>query len=235
MHVRVEIVHLGVADFGEERERTRSVRPRRVELDGGCGAAADDDDGAVGEDLVSGVPAAGEELGGVELLPVAGRKSVIEGAGAESADLLEAVLVAAGLEKSAVGEELAGGAPGVGLDLERAELAGGGVEVDGVRVAVQLGEELIGGVDAAARRRELQPGRADVGAVEQHHRSEARDGAVHGRDAGVLHQQLPCPWKLLGGGGGEEESCGQAQALQCGGHGGRSRGERMEGSGVIDV
>lgn len=46
----------------------------------------------------------------------------------EFSDFFEAVEVAAGLEKCAIGEELAGGAPGVGEDHQGSDLIGNWVE-----------------------------------------------------------------------------------------------------------
>ncbi|RDX70569.1 hypothetical protein CR513_50177, partial [Mucuna pruriens] len=65
-------------------------------------AAADDDDVAVWEDLVGGIPAAGGEVGAGDFVPVA---CVAAGAGGEGAELGVAVVEAAGLEESAGGEE----------------------------------------------------------------------------------------------------------------------------------
>ena len=82
------------------------------EFDSVGAASADYDDRTVREDLVGGVPSALGQYDVVELFPIT--RSVV--ARGEFADLFEAVEVAAGLEEGAVGEELAGGAPGVGED-----------------------------------------------------------------------------------------------------------------------
>lgn len=108
----------------------------REELVVELAAAADDDDSAVREELVGGVPAAGGEIGG-GFGPV--------GVGGEETNGVVAVVEATGLEEGGVGEEGAGGTPGVGKDGERMERKGREVEEDGVGGAVG-GESEVGRV-----------------------------------------------------------------------------------------
>lgn len=165
MQERVKIVLFTRVRVTREAQESEVVKRRRVasgdEFIGEGVASSDDDDSSVGEDLVGGVPARGGEILG-EFEPVA---EVVLWAGGEGAELVVAVVEAAGLEERAVGGEGAGGAPCVGLDGERAESVGGEVVEDGVGGAVEF-EGHVTGVEAAAAVGEGDVGWAEVGAVE---------------------------------------------------------------------
>lgn len=125
MEERVQVaLRLAVVRLNQEREledRGGRVMVSGEELAGELAAAADDDDSAVREDLVGRVPAADGQVGGL-LHPIG------EGGGRKETDCAVAALETSGLEEGAVGEESAGGAPGVGEDRERADGGGGEVE-----------------------------------------------------------------------------------------------------------
>lgn len=74
---------------------------------------------------------------------------------------------------------MAGGAPGIGEDGERAEGEGGGIEEGGVGCAVAVGEGAVGGVEAAVTGGEVELGGTDVGSVEKDDGAEVGDGSVH--------------------------------------------------------
>ena len=95
------------------------------------------------------------------------------------------------MHQSAVRRELARGAPGVGEDGEWAYRVGAGVEHHGMRTAVML-EGAVVRVVAAVATGEIDLGQADVGAVEEDRGVVVRDRRVHGRDSGVVQQELPC-------------------------------------------
>ena len=105
-------------------------------------------------------------------------------------DALDAVVVAARLHEGAIGEELAGAAPGVGLDEERADGVVGGVEHERVRGAVVLGAQvaLVVAADAVGKADERRP---DVGPVQEQHLPRVRHRRVHARDPHVLVQHRP--------------------------------------------
>lgn len=178
------------------------------ELIGERGTTADDDDATVGEDLIGGVPAAVGEGDG-ELDPVA----LVVVAGGEGAELVMAVVEAAGLEKGAVGDDGGRGAPGVGLDGEGAERVGGEVVEDRVGGAVEL-EGHIAGVVAAATVGEGDVGGAEVGAVEDDDPVVAHDLHVHGRDADAALKEEPVAASRGGGGGGGGGGCKRRRQRQ---------------------
>lgn len=139
VNVGIKIVHLIVFDFVKKREIYSTIFPRRIEFYARGSSAADDDDGAVRQNLIRGVPSALGELNIFKFLPITTERSRVGRSSdtrSELADFLEAVEVAAGVEEGAVGEELAGGAPGVGEDHEGSDGVGGEVEEDGVSVTV---------------------------------------------------------------------------------------------------
>lgn len=96
----------------------------------------------------------------------------------ELADFPDAVEVAACLEEGAVGEELAGGAPGVGEDHEGSDGVGGEVEEDGVSVTVFFQNGVVWVVAAAVGREELARW-ANVGSVQEDYSVEVGHSSVH--------------------------------------------------------
>lgn len=118
MHERIEIVFFKwVSGLHQEREVyvVSLLRILGVEFIGEEPSSTDDDDSAIGDNLVARIPSPVLERAR-ELNPIA--RIVITGG--ESANHAFTFSVTAGLDESAVGVEGAGGAPGVGEDEKRA-------------------------------------------------------------------------------------------------------------------
>jgi len=163
----------------EERQRRRVVVREVLEVE--LPAAAEDEDAAVGEDHVGGVPPPrGEERG--ELDPARGR-------GEEPRDAVAAG-EAAGLEERAVGEQGTRGAPWVGGERVRVEHVGAEVQEHRVRRAVG-GAAVVGGGRARRLRGEGDVGRTRVGAVEHEDEVTREQLHVHRRHADARVEELP--------------------------------------------
>lgn len=189
MNVRIQIIQLLVFNFTEKRKMYGATFSRRKELHAWGGSAADNNDRTVGQYLIGGVPPALGELNVLKLLPVTNGRRVTRN---KLTEFAKAVEVAAGLDEGTIGEELAGGAPGVGEDGEGAEGVSLKVEENRVSITVSFQNRVIL-VIATVVSGEAYPGRTDVGTVEEHDGVEAGDGGVHGSYAGIGDEEFPRP------------------------------------------
>lgn len=173
------------AEIVELRKRPVVGRRRRLgkELVGKSQPPSDNDDPAVRQDLVRGVPPPLPELP-AQLRPV-GAEVV---ARPELTDPTNAVSVTAGLDENSVSVDGAGGAPRVGADSERTEGVGDDVVEKGVSGAV--GSVGFGRANAFAAG-EGEIGGTHVGPVEDYDLVVFEELHVHGRDSDARMEKIP--------------------------------------------